>query len=54
MEIIDQKILHDSIRWPNSPEYGGDPLFKNTRLKKDTIAGDIVVTNEDGTKYFVP
>lgn len=50
MEIIDQKILHDSVRWPLSPEYGGDPLFKNTRLKKDTVAGDIVVANSAGDK----
>ena len=54
MEIIDQKILHDSVRWPLSPEYGGDYLFNNTRKKKDTIAGDIVVANSAGDKQFVP
>lgn len=53
MEIIDQKILHDSVRWPLSPEYQGNPLLAVLpKSKADTQAGDIVVANEDGDKLF--
>lgn len=52
MEIIDQKILHDSVRWPNSPMYKYTPLPGEIK-KKAAYAGDIVMANETGEKRFV-
>lgn len=53
MEIIDQKILHDSVRWPLSPEYTGDQFLMNLpRNRTDVSAGDIVIASGGGDIIF--
>ena len=51
MEIIDQKILHDSVRWPLDPKY--KPAFPGEIKKEESAAGDIVIANEDGVKRII-
>ena len=52
MEIIDQKILHDSVRWPLSPLYEVRAL-PGEITKEKSAAGDIVIANEDGVKKII-
>lgn len=52
MEIIDQKILHDSVRWPLSPLYEVR-ILPGEITKEESAAGDIVIANEDGDKKFI-
>lgn len=52
MEIIDQKILHDSVRWPLSPLYEVRAL-PGEITKEESVAGDIVIANEDGDKRII-
>ena len=52
MEIIDQKILHDSVRWPLSPLYEVRTLPGEIK-KEESAAGDIVIANEDGVKKII-
>lgn len=52
MEIIDQKILHDSVRWPLSPLYEVRALPGEIK-KEESAAGDIVIANENGIKKII-
>ena len=53
MEIIDQKILHDSVRWPLAPRYWPYDVVANSVPLENTKAGDILLADENGNKVFV-
>ena len=53
MEIIDQKILHDSVRWPLDPRYWPYDVVANSVPLENTKAGDILLADENGNKVFV-
>lgn len=52
MEIIDQKILHDSVRWPLSPLYEVR-MLPGEITKEESAAGDIVIANKGGDKRII-